>query len=224
MEGIPRQKRMSPQPYLIGIAGPSCSGKSEVSRRVAEVLGAPVLSLDSYYRDLSHLSLAERAAVNFDAPESMDAGLLIRQLQELAAGTAIRKPIYNFASHTPSGAFDFIEPSEFVVVEGLFALHWKEVRDLLHTKVFISADHEVCFERRLYRDVRERGRTEESVEKQYRETVRPMCDQYILPTLRYAHLVLNGAAPLERSVRFVVNQVRGSKASLEAQTGLLVTV
>lgn len=214
---------MSPEPYLIGIAGPSCSGKSEVSRRVAEVLGAPVLSLDSYYRDLSHLTIEERAAVNFDAPDSMDSALLIRQIRELAAGIAIRKPIYDFSRHTPSDDFEFIEPAEFVVVEGLFALHWKEVRDLLHTRVFISADHEACFERRLYRDVRERGRTEESVHKQYRETVRPMCDQYIMPTLRYAHLVLNGVAPLERSVRFVTSQVRESKASMAVPSSLLAT-
>jgi uridine kinase len=205
---------MSPEPYLIGIAGPSCSGKSEVSRRVAEVLGAPILSLDSYYRDLSHLSMEERARVNFDAPDSMDEDLLIRQVRELAHGMAIRKPIYDFTRHTPSDEYEFIEPAEFVIVEGLFALHWKEVRDLLDTRVFISADHEICFERRLYRDVRDRGRSEESVERQYRETVRPMCDKYILPTLRYAHLILNGVAPLERSVRFVTGQVLQTKATV----------
>jgi len=213
---------MSPEPYLIGIAGPSCSGKSEVSRRVAEVLGASILSLDSYYRDLSHLSLEERAAVNFDAPESMDSALLIRQVRDLALGIAVRKPIYDFSRHTPSSEIELIEPTEFVVVEGLFALHWKDVRDLMHTRVFISADHEACFDRRLFRDVRERGRTVESVEKQYRETVRPMCDKYIMPTLRYAHLVLNGVAPLERSVRFVTSQVRESKALFESKAGLAV--
>src|SRR5690348_3970874 len=113
---------MSPQPFLIGIAGPSCSGKSEVSRRVAEELGAPVLSLDSYYRDLSHLSFEERVRINFDAPDSMDEELLIRQIRDLANGIAIRKPIYDFALYTPSEETDYIEPAEFIVVEGLFAL------------------------------------------------------------------------------------------------------
>ncbi len=214
---------MLPQPYLVGIAGPSCSGKSEVSRRVAEVLGAPVLSLDSYYRDMTHLTLEQRGAVNWDAPEAIDSELMIRQIRELADGRPIRKPIYDFSRHSPSEECEYIEPAEFVVVEGLFALHWPQIRELLDTRIFISADHEVCFERRLYRDVRERGRTPESVEKQYRDTVRPMCDKYIMPTLVHAHIVLYGVAPLERSVRFVVNQVRESKAALAVPDTLAAT-
>ena len=199
---------MSKKFYLIGIAGPSCSGKSEIARRVGAAFGASILSLDSYYRDLSHLPLEERARVNFDDPASMNDELLVHQLRQLASGVAIDKPVYDFANHTPSREVDHIAATETIIVEGLFTLHWPAVREMLDTSVFISASHDVCLERRMARDIRERGRTVESVTEQYRDTVRPMCDRYILPSERYADLVLTGMNLLEQSAQCVIAWVR----------------
>ena len=204
---------MAKQPYLIGIAGPSCSGKSEVSRRLAVALQASSLSLDSYYRDLSHLTLEERAKVNFDSPESMDESLLVAQMRQLASGISIEKPVYDFARHTPSGVVDHVPAADYVVVEGLFTLYWPEVRSLLHASVYIAASHEVCLERRLERDVRDRGRTPEYVMAQYRDTVRPMCDRYIRPSEKHASLVLTGTNYLDQSVHCIIALIRSNPAT-----------
>lgn len=201
------------QPYLIGIAGPSCSGKSEVARRVAAELGASVVGLDSYYRDLADLPMERRVRVNFDAPESVDHGLLHANLERLASGRPIHKPLYDFAAYTRSGAVEEVPAAQFVVVEGLFALHWTEVRRLFRTKIYIDANHEVCFERRLARDVAERGRTPETVERQYRETVRPMCERYIVPTMHFADLTLCGTDSLDASAQRVLLHIEKQLAA-----------
>ncbi len=188
------------QPYLIGIAGPSCSGKSEVSRRLARILRAPILAIDHYYRDLKHLSLDERARTNFDAPDSLDSELVAEHVAALAAGRGVNQPTYDFAHHTRAAAIEHIEPAEYVLVEGLFALSWPEVRQHLDFSIYIFADHDTCLTRRVFRDVRERGRTEESVRSQYEATVRPMADLHVAPTAQYADLVLAGIAPVKQSV------------------------
>ncbi|MEO8130453.1 MAG: uridine kinase [Bryobacteraceae bacterium] len=199
---------MSRKPYLIGIAGPSCSGKSEISRLFAATFQASLLSLDSYYRELSHLSLEDRTKVNFDSPESMDKDLIVAHLRQLASGNSIEKPRYDFAQFTPGDVLDHVPAADYVIVEGLFTLHWPEVHSLLHASVYISASHEICLERRLERDVRERGRTPEYVIAQYRDTVRPMCDRYIVPSAKYADLVLTGTNYLDQSVHCIVALIR----------------
>ncbi len=200
-----------PRPYLIGIAGPSCSGKSELSRYLARALGAEVLALDSYYVELAHLPLEERARRNFDLPEALDHGLLAAQLAALAEGRTIEKPVYDFARHTRAPQVEIVHPGEFLIVEGLFALYWEEIRRLMGTRVFMEASDEVCLERRLERDIRERGRTRESVLEQYRTTVRPMAEQYILPTRGFADLVISGVEPLERTSAAVLAHIRSTR-------------
>jgi len=191
-------------PCLIGIAGPSGSGKTAVARRVAAALGAPIVSLDSYYRDMTNLPLEERARTNFDDPASLDEALLAAQVGAIARGETVDVPEYDFSQHTRSGEFTRLTPAAHVIVEGLFALYWEQVRRLCRVKVFIETPEEVCFERRLRRDMAERGRTEESVRAQYEATVRPMGERYVLPTRRFADLVLDGTGSLEESVAAVV--------------------
>lgn len=191
-------------PHLIGVAGPSCAGKSELARALSFRLSAPIISLDSYYIDLAHLPLVQRQRTNFDIPESLDKDLLVRQLRQLLAGETILVPVYDFTRHVRSGAIHPVRPHEFVIIEGLFALYWEEVRALLTTRVFVHADHDTCFKRRLERDVRERGRTPESVREQYETTVRPMADAYILPTCHSAEILLSGTDPVEESVAAVM--------------------
>jgi uridine kinase len=206
---------MHKKPFLIGVAGPSCSGKSEVSRLVAGILHAPVFGLDAYYFDLAHLPMEERVKVNFDSPDSMDATRLVADVQSLASGHTVDKPVYDFAAYTPSARTERVEPAEYVIVEGLFALHWPALRDLLDLKIFLQASHDVCLARRLERDVRERGRTPECVRQQYESNVRPMCDLYVRPTLEYADVVLDGAGLLDHSVHRVMDvlEVRSAHAA-----------
>lgn len=187
------------RPYLIAVAGPSCSGKSELSKALQTKLKAPVLGLDSYYREFAHLPLEQRARMNFDEPASLDQNLLIAQVRSLGEGRAIEKPVYDFSRHTRSGEVERIEPAGYVIVEGLFALYWPELRELYGTSVFIDVDDAVCYQRRLERDVRERARTPESVNVQYNTMVRPMAERYILPTRAWADVVVSGVEPLERT-------------------------
>lgn len=197
------------QPYLIGIAGPSCSGKSEVSRRLARILRAPTLVLDHYYRDLAHLSLDERVRTNFDAPESLDAGLIVEHVRHLKAGKSIHQPAYDFAQHTRTAQTEAIEPAQFILIEGLFALYWPELRDLLNLRIYIRAAHDVCLARRIFRDVRERGRTEQAVRKQYEQTVQPMCERYVAPTSAFADVTLSGVANVKQSVYTLLIYIAG---------------
>ena len=195
------------KPFLIAVAGPSCSGKSELSKVLQRELRAPVLSLDSYYRELAHLPLEVRALANFDEPAALDEDLLIGQVRSLAEGRVIERPVYDFARHTRSGEAERVEPSEYVIVEGLFALYWPQLRESYDASVFIDVDDEVCYRRRLERDVRERGRTAESVYAQYNGTVRPMAERYILPSRAWADVVVSGVEPLEQSSAAVLAHV-----------------
>lgn len=194
-------------PYLIGIAGPSGAGKTELARKLAGSLSAPIVSLDCYYRDLAHLPLEERARANFDVPDALDHALLVEQLVLLAQGAEIARPVYDFALHVRAPAVERVPPGKFAIVEGLLTLHWEDVRGLFGTKVYVHAEDEICFTRRLERDVRERGRSCESVEKQYRETVRPMAELYTWPTRRWADVVVRGTDPLEQSAAAVLEHV-----------------
>lgn len=192
-------------PYFIAIAGGSGSGKTWLTNHLAQRLAATVISLDSYYRDLGALELADRSQQNFDSPEALDWPLIEPQLEALARGEAIEKPIYDFATHTRTGRTERVAPAGFVIVEGLFALYSPRVRDLCGTKVFVSTDDGVCLSRRIERDIRDRGRTRDSVVTQYDATVRPMYAQHVLPTRAFADLVLCGSEPVEDLARAVLS-------------------
>jgi uridine kinase len=193
------------RPHIVGIAGPSSSGKTELARRLAEALpGTAIVSLDSYYRSWNHLSLHEREQLNFDHPDALDGELLKEHLQALAEGRAFEEPSYLFAHHTRGPGTRRIEPSEFVIVEGLFVLCWPELRAILNTTVFVETAPEVCYQRRLARDVAKRGRTPEFVRQQYERTVRPGAEQFVFPSRRHADLVVSGERPLSESVGTVL--------------------
>lgn len=196
-----------PHPHLIGLAGPSCAGKSEIAQRLAAVLDAPVLLLDSYYHDLAHLPPEERRLANFDLPEALDVDLLTGHLQGLSQGKEIEAPVYDFTRHVRTKKIRRVPVVAFVIVEGLFALYWESIRDLLNLRIFVDAPDEVCLQRRIDRDVRERGRSPEAVVEQFRTTVRPMAERYLLPTKRFADLVLDGTLPLEQSLAAVLGHL-----------------
>ena len=192
---------------LVGIAGISGSGKSSVARALCrELTGAEVLELDAYYRDLSHLSVEARAQHNFDHPDALDSELLIRNVQCAARGESFCCPRYDFATHTRKNeSGGRYEGNKYVIVEGLLALHWPELRECFQASIFVDAPREVAFQRRVTRDVRERGRTPDSVRQQFEASVWPMAEQFVLPTRVHAQLVVSGEAPLRESVQQIRN-------------------
>lgn len=205
--------------YIIAVAGPSCAGKTELARALAHELPSSVLLLDSYYRDLIALAPAERARVNFDAPAALDHELLIEQVHALTRGESVERPVYDFATHTRVPCAQSFAASEFLIIEGLFALYWPELRELTGTKIFVDAPDDVCLLRRQLRDVTERGRTVESVIMQFKQTVQPMAALHVRPTSKYADLILSGEQALSRSVDEVLQHVhRNSEAQAMPRT------
>jgi uridine kinase len=191
--------------HIIGIAGPSSSGKTELARQLAATIrGTSIVSLDSYYRGMEEIPLEERKKVNFDHPDSLDWELLHRHLVAIAGGRAFDEPVYSFADYARTNETRRIEPSPYLIVEGLFVLYWPELRQMLDTKVYVQTNADVCFDRRLTRDVAERGRTRESVVQQYEKTVRPSAEWFVYPTQKHADLTVSGEEPFDKSTRAVL--------------------
>jgi len=203
-------------PFLIGIAGASCSGKSTVAEALAARLGPEctlTLGLDSYYFDLSHLTPEAIHAYNLDEPAALDEALLVSQLADLAEGRAIAKPVYDYKTHTRAALAERIEPPGYVIIEGLFALHWPQVRELLGLRVYIDAPHDLCLSRRIARDRNQRGRTPEEVTRRYRAMVGPMADRHVVPTRPYADVIVDGLAPVEKSVDLIMIALSSKRRS-----------
>jgi len=200
--------------HIIGIAGPSSSGKSELARQLVKRLpGTSIVALDSYYRGMEEIPLEERKKVNFDHPDALDWELLHQHLQAIADGRAFEEPVYSFADYARTTQTKPIEPGEYMIVEGLFVLYWPALRAMLDTKVYIQTDTSVCFNRRLTRDVAERGRTPESVYEQYERTVRPSAEWFVYPTMKHADLVVSGEEPFDNSTSAVIRALGRAKAA-----------
>lgn len=177
---------------MVGVCGGSGSGKTTLAQRLVHSLGpteAVCLSFDSYYRDLAHLTVEERATVNFDHPDSLDVAMLVDHLQSLRAGTEVAVPDYDFANHTRSGDLELVGPHRFVIVEGILLFAFAEIRDELDVLVFRHCDEPTRAARRLRRDVTERGRTPESVRSQWATTVQPMHELHVEPYASHADVV-----------------------------------
>ena len=202
---------------VLGVAGGSGVGKTTLVNRVVERLGnrATVLWFDEYYHDLIHLDPDERATVNYDHPDSLDSALLVEHLDSLLTGRAVEVPIYDFSTHTRTGSTRRVDPRSVVVVDGILVLAVPEVRDRIDLAVFVDAPEQVRLGRRLERDVRERGRTPESVRAQFAATVAPMHETYVVPSGEYADLLLDGAGELARNVDMVVDAVDQMVVRLE---------
>lgn len=182
------------KPLLIGIAGGSASGKTTIAATLKEAFeqtqSVVIIREDDYYKDQSHKTMEERVKTNYDHPFAFDHALMIEQLDQLLAGQAIEKPTYDFVQHTRSKHTEIIQPCDVIVLEGLFVLEEPELLRRLAIKVFVDTDADIRFIRRLLRDVEQRGRTLQSVVKQYTETVRVMHEQFIEPSKRYADVIV----------------------------------
>lgn len=184
---------MTKQAIILGIAGPSASGKSLLANTIVNELGSDqvvVISEDAYYKDNSHLALAEREKINYDHPDSFDHALLCEHLSRLQQGESVEIPIYSHSQHLRMPETRFIGRHTIIVLEGILLFSDKILRELMDIRIFMSAPLDVCLSRRLMRDVVERHRSFESVLHQYEATVRPMYLQFIEPSSRYADLIV----------------------------------
>jgi uridine kinase len=196
------------KPLVLGIAGCSGSGKTTLAAELATQLEATLFPLDLYYRDLSHFPLDARDKRNFDHPDSLESELLIEHVRALANGDAVQRPIYDFKTHSRvPNAFDTVVPARVVIVEGILALHYAQLVPLYHFSVYVNAPNEVCLKRRIYRDMRDRGRTEESVHAQFEATAKPMADLFVLPSQARASITVEGTDSLDWSVEQVLQRL-----------------
>lgn len=194
---------------VIGVGGCSGSGKTTLARELARELNGFHFQMDHYYCDLGHMSYEERRVQNFDDPILIESELLIEQLHQLASGQGIEQPRYDFATHTRRvGEREWVEPAACVVVDGIFALHFPGLRELYDLSIYVETPDEVCYARRLARDVKERDRTEAMVAEHYAATVRPMAERYVRPSAQHAGLTVHGTESLDWSVEAVLGALR----------------
>jgi len=178
---------------VIGVAGGSGSGKTTVVRRIVDALGearVTVLEHDRYYRDRNDLRLEERAALNYDHPDSLETDLMVAHVHELRGGRTVDVPVYDFARHARTAATESVAPARAIIVEGILIYTDAALRALMDVKVFVDTDDDTRFIRRLQRDISERGRTVHSVIEQYLGTVKPMHLEFVEPSKRYADIIV----------------------------------
>ena len=180
-------------PLVIGIAGGSGSGKTTVAQEILQRVGPDQIAFlqhDSYYKDLSGLPPTQRAEVNFDHPHSLETGLLIEHIADLRDGKAVDVPIYDFSTHSRTTRTFTVQPRRVILVEGILIFTEAALRDMFDVKIFVDTDSDLRLIRRLERDIAERGRTAQSVIKQYQTTVRPMHLEFVEPSKRYADVII----------------------------------
>jgi uridine kinase len=196
-------------PTVLGIAGCSGSGKTTLADELARTLGGLRFHLDDYYLDLGHLPLAERVMRNFDDPAMIEIKLLAAQIGALARGEAIERPVYDFETYTRvPNRTETVRAGSFLIVEGIFALYYSQLLPHYQLSVYIDAPEELCFERRLKRDLTERGRTEQSVRLQYETKVRPSSERYVRPSAANADLIVDGNGALDWNVERVMAEMK----------------
>ena len=199
---------------LIAITGASGSGKTFLANAMRQALTEPLpsdtvglISEDSYYRNLDYLPMAERERVNYDHPDAFEHDLLVQHLELLKSGQVVKIPRYDYAEHTRGNDFQIIEPSSVLILEGILLLHDSRLRNHFDLSVFVDTPLDVCLLRRVQRDVQARGRSRESVVRQFEETVKPMYREFIEPTRAYADLILSGEEEVTDLVRNLTDRI-----------------
>ena len=197
-------------PVVIGIAGGSGSGKTTVAQKILERVGIERIAFlqhDSYYKDLRGLPPNQRADVNFDHPNSLETDLLIQHIAELRAGRAVQVPIYDFSTDSRTNRTFTVQPQRVILVEGILIFAEPDLRQMFDVKIFVDTDADLRFIRRLERDIHERGRSTESVIKQYQSTVRPMHLEFVEPSKRYADVIIPEGGYNRAALEMVVARI-----------------
>lgn len=201
------------KPYIIGIAGGTSSGKTTVAKEIIKKIGnnnVTYINHDNYYKDLSHLSSEDRAKINFDHPNSLDTKTLFNDIQKIINKQEVNIPIYDFITHTRKKNTNFIIPKNIIILEGILIFNELNIRNFIDIKIFVDTPSDERLIRRIQRDIDERGRTLKNVIFQYKETVKPMHQQFIEPTKNYADFIIpNGynSAVVDLVVDSLVNKL-----------------
>lgn len=196
---------------LLGIAGGTGSGKTTVANNIVKRLALDsitIITMDSYYRDLADLPPARRDEANFDHPDSVEMDLFVEHLRGLKSGRTIEQPVYDFTRHVRTGETTLIEPRDVIIAEGILLFHAPEIRDCLDIKIFVDTPSDIRLLRRITRDIRDRGRTLESVTEQYVRTVRPMHEEFVEPSKRYADVIIPEGGYNEIAIDMVSSRIR----------------
>lgn len=198
------------KPVVIGIAGGTGSGKTTVARAVYDRVGRDRIewiSHDSYYRNFDDLSPEERQKINFDHPDSLETELLVRHLDVLGKGSSVEVPLYDFAAYARKSETQRVQPRRVLIVEGILILAEPELRRRIDIKLFVDTPADIRFMRRLMRDIRSRGRSVESVVEQYVTTVRPMHEEFVEPSKRYADLIIPEGGENQVALDAIISRV-----------------
>lgn len=199
------------KPVVIGVAGGSGSGKTSVTKAIYESFKGHSITMiqqDFYYKDQSDLPFEERLKTNYDHPLAFDNDLLIEHLEKLLRYEAIEKPVYDYSLHTRSKEVIEVEPKDVIILEGILVLEDERLRNLMDIKLFVDTDADIRIIRRMSRDIKERGRTLDSVIEQYTNVVRPMHNQFIEPTKRYADVIIPEGGQNHVAIDLMVTKIQ----------------
>lgn len=197
--------------YIIGIAGGTGSGKTTVVKKIMEALqgeNVAVIPQDSYYNDNTHLTMEERRQINYDHPDAFDWNLLYQQLHDLRQGNAIEQPTYDYITSNRMKKTIHVEPCEVIIIEGIMALYRKDLRDLMDLRIYVDTDADVRLIRNILRDTVERGRTTQMVIDRYLDVLKPMHEEFIEPTKRYADLIIPEGGANQQAIDIIENYIR----------------
>jgi uridine kinase len=198
------------RPVIIGVAGGTGSGKTTVSRAIRDAVGdnhVAYIMHDNYYLEMDHLSQEEKTRLNFDHPNSLDTPLLVEHLRLLRDGVPIEVPFYDFATYSRTGESESVYPHPVIVVEGILIFAEPELRPLFDVKIFVDTEDDIRFIRRLLRDISERGRALESVVEQWLTTVKPMHDEFVEPSRRWADVIIPHGGKNRAAMDMVVSRI-----------------
>ena len=199
------------KPLLIGIAGGSASGKTTIAQILYDSFektnSVAIIKEDDYYNDQSDITFEERKKTNYDHPLAFDHVLMKKQLLDLIEGRSVVKPTYDFTIHNRSDKTEIVEPHEVIIIEGLFVLEEKEIRDLLDIKIYVDTPYDVRFIRRLIRDIKERGRDLDNIVDQWLNTVRVMHEQFVEPSKKYAHIIIPEGGSNDVAVDLLITKI-----------------
>lgn len=207
----PTLQVMSETPLIIGVAGGSGSGKTTVVNKIIKSIGKENILLmehDSYYRDLSHLTLEERKKQNFDHPSALETELMIRHLDALKQGYKIDIPVYDFVAHTRSDDSFSASPKKIILIDGILIFSEPNLRERMDIKIFVDTDDDVRLVRRLRRDIQERGRNFEGVLHQYEKFVRPMHLEFVEPSKRYSDIIIPRGGENRVALQMVIARIK----------------
>lgn len=195
---------------IICITGGTGAGKTTIAKKLKERINneASIISQDSYYKDLSHLSKEERRKTNFDHPDSIEFDLLKKQLLQLKNGQTVKTPKYDFTNHNRTKDVTTVQPKDVIILEGILLLAVPEIRNLVDIKVFVDVEDDVRLLRRIKRDIEERGRTIANIQKQYLETVRPMHQEFVAPSKKFADIIIPRGAENTVAIDLLVSQLK----------------